>query len=434
MQSNLVLGTILLVTACSAQVDALGDVGEIYVGEIFPDLPDLGPSPSDVTIKVTSNADSGPGTLREALSFSFPDGATVLIDFEENLIGEFIQIETPLPAIQGQTPIGPQAVILQGPRVRDPSQRVNIQAGQGIESDIITAFVSLVVRDINIECGAGQRNGLFVSTQAPGVTEFLIIERSSFRFCPLSGIFAINGVKNVLLSEVDASNNRNIGASFVLEERNSPEVFNYLIMDSTFNENDADGLLFDFGADIGPEFRVQNQVVIKNVEAIGNGDDGVKAENGVNLPLITKLRATGNAVSGLCIENDVGIGKLLRSVLDGNSDEGLELEESQLRIKLISKTSISNNGKDGIAFVRQGVRIGKIVKSKINNNGLAGIRIMDTVRFKTRFKRTQIRGNPDGRIVRGGGPLEMHKVDSGDMGILYPNNVGSMQEIGKLGN
>jgi hypothetical protein len=360
-------------------------------------------------LTVTSSADAGPGSFRNAIAQANANPAITEINFAPSITT--IQLNNAVRYSGGQSLSidGNDAVI----------RPFNAKEGL-IDLFLATGGADISLSELTFRNG---KNGVVITTPA-GVTGDVNVnldqvtishnELFGLHVDDLTNASAASIVLDIAGSNILANGTGAHDQDGVrVDERGDGSIVTR-ITNSHLNENGAEGIELDEAGDGRVELNVNGSTFNGN-GFISSGDpedpdfdDGIdidEADLGSVFAAISNSTVSGNFDEGIDLNED-GFGDLnvllSNVIVNGNTDEGVALEEAgagDINV-LFSSLSSQNNGASGILIEEfdAGDVSGDIANSMITGNGGFGIEVAQAAPGKgiIRLRNVTLRNNADG--------------------------------------
>jgi hypothetical protein len=356
-----------------------------------------------IVVHVTSNADAGPGSLRQALLDAGGDPAIGVVHVTKGL--GTIAIAQPLVFT------GAQALTLRG----SDATIDGLALGAGESALVATGGASLDIRELTVQNAPGSGILVDVPAGASGTISFslsgshirdngkhgvIVNDQTEYFKDPNSTLPDGSDASLLVLvqgSEFDGNGNGEIDQDGLRVNEGGIGSITATIRGSIFRRSGADGLELDERGDGDAIFTVERtQLVSNGAFSTVDPDDGIDVDesgNGHIVARFTDVVASDNSEQGVDLnENDAGDLEVFMTRVEAsrNAEEGIEFEEDDdvagggdLRARLLWTTTIGNGAGGGDAGLKLREKdVGNLSAEIINavsstNVGLQGILVRE---------------------------------------------------------
>jgi hypothetical protein len=362
-------------------------------------------------VRVTTRADDGPGSFRQAVLNANADPSIGVIRFDRGL--------DPIRLVQPVTYSGGQALVIRGEGARLDGSRL----AAGESALVAEGGGDLTIAELTVTHAPGNGITIKVPDLATGVFEVRLHE-VTIRENGLHGILINDQADPLSLSEAGSAASLLVDVSDSRFERNGFAVIDSDglrvneggegsleadIRGTRFADNGADGLELDERAVGDARFALRHTTLIGNGSFTSEDfDDGIDVDEGGDGDLLGRFNhvlANKNFEQGVDL-NENGVGDLRVSMADvsaaENSEEGIEFEEDDdvagggdIDAELVRVTARRNGGAGGDAGLK--------LREKGDGNLVA--RLVDAVSL-------------DNRLLSGGDPVSgilLREDEAGDL-------------------
>jgi hypothetical protein len=405
---------------------------------------------------VTTNADAGPGSFRQAMLDANADPAVTLI-----------HLAPALGTIAVTSPVvfsGSQALTIHG-------------AGAELDGAALPAGASvlvangggdLAISDLTIENAPGSGIVVDVPDAATGTLSFsfdqvtirdngfhgvLINDQAEYFTDPASTSAAGSDASLVVRltgSRIEGNGNGALDNDGFRVNEGGPGGIDATVLGSVFTGNGADGLELDERAAGNAIFTLQNTTLTENgAFSVIDLDDGIdvdEAGDGDVIGRFVDVRASDNSEQGVDLnENDAGDLCVVMSGVEasGNGQEGIEFEEdddfaggggidAELADVMTNGNGLANDGDAGLKLREKGVgdlraRV-TVAGSSGNVNGVGGILVREDAggNMDAEITRATAADNAAyGLRLQGTGAARLRRVSaSGNAGLQIQSDAG----------
>lgn len=324
---RLAAGLLVLVTACTDPTDTPMEAAPEAIEAV-------------TRSRVTSSADAGPGSFREAVLDASTDPSVGVIRFAPGL--------GPIKLLTPVTYSGRQALVIRGGGTRLDGNRL----GTGASALVVDGGGDVTLSELAVSRAPG--NGITIKVPAGATGTYRVrLDRVVIRENGLHGILVNDqaeyfddplstseeGSAAGLLVEVVGSRFERNGFALIDSDglrinEGGEGTLTALVRDTRFAHNGADGLELDERADGAADFTLRGSSLVGNGAFTSEDfDDGIDVDEAGEGDLVGRLDdvlASGNFEQGVDL-NENGPGDLRARMVDvraiANAEEGIELEE-----------------------------------------------------------------------------------------------------------